>query len=70
MIITLISVLDFTVIIESVPLWILVLCLIGSEVILFPLIPVKHPNKTLTENQKRKGKVKGICTYIFFQVVQ
>ncbi len=66
MIITLISVLDFTVIIESVHLWILVLCLIGSAVILFPLIPVKHPNKTLTENQKRKGKVKGICTYIFF----
>lgn len=68
MIITLISVLGFTVIAESFPLWILILCLIGSAIVLFPLIPVRHPNKTLTEEQKRKGRIKGICIYIFFSV--
>lgn len=43
--------------------------LIVSGVILFPIIPVKHPNKELSDTQKKEGKIKGICLYILFSLV-
>lgn len=44
------------------------LCLINlvSFLILLPLIPVKHPNKTMTAELIKKNRMKGVIAYIFF----
>lgn len=49
--------------------WILYLILIISFVVLLPLIPVKHPNKTLTQELIIKNRRKGIITYIVFSII-
>ena len=40
-----------------------------SFVIILPLIPIKHPNKTLTAELIERGKAGGIFSYIFFSSI-
>ncbi len=45
-----------------------ILCLINliSFLVLLPLIPVKHPNKELTQELIEANRKKGVITYILF----
>lgn len=40
-----------------------------SFVILLPFIPVRHPNKTLSEELIKKNKICGIISFILFSVI-
>lgn len=40
-----------------------------SFLVLLPIIPVKHPNKTMTKELARKGKRRGILLYCAFALV-
>ena len=68
MIITASSVIIFSRLIINLPCTVLITGIVFSGIILFPLIPVKHPNKNLTEEQKRKGKRRGILLYLIFSI--
>lgn len=39
-----------------------------SFFVLLPLIPVRHPNKVMTEKLKKKGRVGGTLSYLAFAV--
>lgn len=66
MLITFFGVILLSYILAESPELILYIILILSFVVLLPLIPVKHPNKTLTQELIAKNRKKGIITYIIF----
>lgn len=47
----------------------LIMILLIQFLVLIKLIPVKHPNKSLTKKEKQKNKKRGIISYICFSVV-
>lgn len=50
------------------PIWLLLL-LITCFAIIILLVPVKHPNKTMTAKQVDKNRKMGILTFLFFGMV-
>ena len=49
--------------------YILLSVLTVSFMVLLPLIPVRHPNKVMTEKLKKKGRVRGTLSYLAFAVL-
>lgn len=63
---TFVSVITAANILEQNPTKILWLINLISFLILLPLIPVKHPNKELTQELIKANRKKGVITYILF----
>lgn len=53
---------------KSIHLFSLLTILFVSFLLALPLIPVKHPNKVLTEKLIKRGKVGGTLVYCFFSI--
>ncbi len=56
-------------ILSDCSVYILLSVLTVSFIVLLPLIPVRHPNKVMTEELKKKGRVGGTLSYLAFAVV-
>lgn len=68
MILTFFEVWIFSELLEGTKTYIIYLILFASFIVLLPLIPVKHPNKKMSEEIRRKNKIRGIFAYVFFSV--
>lgn len=69
MIVTFLGVILLSGLLSSQSHIILYILLILSFVAIFPLIPVKHPNKELTDELIKKGRRNGSFAYILFSIV-
>lgn len=56
-------------ILSDCSVYILLFLLTVSFLVLLPLIPVKHPNKVMTEELKKRGRVRGTLSYLAFAVL-
>ena len=56
-------------ILSDCSMYVLISVLTVSFLVLLPLIPVKHPNKVMTEELKKKGRVRGSLLYIAFALL-
>lgn len=55
--------------IKSCSISTIIIIIMISFTLLLPLIPVKHPNKVLTEKQMKINKKKGILIYTFYSLL-
>jgi len=69
MIVVFLLVLSGAYILSDCSIYILLSVLTVSFLVLLPLIPVKHPNKVMTDELKKKGRVRGSLSYIAFAVL-
>ncbi|MGM9551539.1 MAG: accessory gene regulator B family protein [Clostridia bacterium] len=66
MIITFISTVGMSSLLESIELRTFITIMAIGLVIMLPVIPVKHPNKVLSKEQRDVNRAKGIITYVGF----
>lgn len=68
MIITFLMVIILSYLLGNISKWLLYIILICSFSLSIPFIPVKHPNKELTSELKKKGRVKGTLAFVIFSL--
>lgn len=68
MIITFLMVIVMSSFLVNISEWLLCMILICSCCLSIPFVPVKHPNKELTPELIKKGRVKGTISYVIFSL--
>lgn len=69
MVITFVCVMSASVILKNISFTSLVLVLFGSFIVALPFVPVKHPNKNITKDQRNRNKLFGVISYLIFSLL-
>ena len=68
MLVTFFAVISTSYLLNSSDIWVILITVIFSFFMLLPIIPVKHPNKHLSEEQRKNNRIKGIISFILFAI--